>query len=566
MPEDVRDIIGKKEIIRSLQTSDYNDALPKHRIQMLDIENQIAAARRKLKQQQATQAALDGTPVVHTPSTEEIQSMVLTWFHELEWGNAPSIQRERGDYETEDAIEDALIGDLGALGDPFEGDRWVEAQTDALLAKNSIDIPKKSPEYQTVKTLVERGLIENRTRRLNDINRGRYKADSYFREIEYVSPLPDTVKRNAPRAKLTFGGVLEKYLAEKKVAPKTRDQYQQHSRRFIEFVGAGTPVEQIDRDAIVAYRELLKRVPANAVKLFPAKTFQQIADSPRAAKYAPLHPRSINKVLETLSSLFRFAEEWGFIARNPAKGLQLEIDTAGDPNRRRPYTMEELQRIFDAPLYRGCVNDESGFSRTGTQVIRRHRFWIPLIALYTGMRLNEICQLRLEDIKEENGIAYIDIRERREDGSIAPDKSLKNKAARRKVPIHPELQRIGLLDYVASLRAQNEERLFPALAYAKSGGYSDAFQKWYSRFLGTVGLKDGKGNGGLVFHSFRHTFRDRLREAEVNLEYANRLCGWTESNSTAADYGEGVSVAKLSEQIEKVSYLDLNLSHLYLSR
>lgn len=125
MPEDVRDIIGKKEIIRSLQTSDYNDALPKHRIQMLDIENLIAAARRKLKQQQAALATSEGTLPVHTPSTEEIQSMVLTWFHELELGNAPSIQRERGDHEAEDAIEDALIGDLGALGDPFEGDRWV---------------------------------------------------------------------------------------------------------------------------------------------------------------------------------------------------------------------------------------------------------------------------------------------------------------------------------------------------------------------------------------------------------------------------------------------------------
>lgn len=563
MPEDVRDIIGKKEIIRSLQTSDYNDALLKHRIQMFKVEDQIIAARRKLKQQEAAQATSEGAPPIQSLSIEEIQSIVLTWFHELELGNAPSIQRERGDYEAEDAIEDALLGDLGALGDPFEGDRWVEAQTDALLEKNSIDIPKSSPEYHTIKTFVKRGLSENYTRRLNDIGRGRYEADFYFREIEHVSPLPDAVKRNAPRAKLTFGGVLEKYLAEKKVAPKTRDQYEQHSRRFIEFVGAGTPVEQIDRDAIVAYRDLLKKIPSNAAKLFKGKTFQQIADSPRAAKYAPLHPRSINKVLETLSSLFRFAEEWGFIARNPAKGLQLEIDTAGDPNRRRPYTIEELQRIFDAPLYRGCMNDESGFARSGTQVIRRHRFWIPLIALYTGMRLNEICQLYLEDVKEENGVAYIDIRERRADGSIAPDKSLKNKAARRKVPIHPELQRIGLLDYAASLEAQSEERLFRALPYAKSGGYFDAFQKWYSRFLGTAGRKDDKSNGRLVFHSFRHTFRDRLREAEVFSEYVHRLGGWTESNSTAADYGEGVSVAKLSEQIDKVSYPDLILKHLW---
>lgn len=104
VPDDVRNIIGKKEIIRSLQTSDYQTALRKHRIVMFEVDNQIDAARRKLEQQQAAKAAQDGTPPIRALSTEEIQSIVLTWFHDLESGNAPSAEMAQGDPMSADAI------------------------------------------------------------------------------------------------------------------------------------------------------------------------------------------------------------------------------------------------------------------------------------------------------------------------------------------------------------------------------------------------------------------------------------------------------------------------------
>lgn len=51
---------------------------------MPDVENRIDAARRKLEQKQAALAAQNGPPIC-VLSTEEIQSIVLTWFHDLEW-------------------------------------------------------------------------------------------------------------------------------------------------------------------------------------------------------------------------------------------------------------------------------------------------------------------------------------------------------------------------------------------------------------------------------------------------------------------------------------------------
>ena len=80
--------------------------------------------------------------------------------------------------------------------------------------------------------------------------------------------------------------------------------------------------------------------------------------------------------------------------------------------------------------------------------------WLPLIALFTGMREAEICQLRAANIQEEDGITFINVAE--QDGT-----KLKTEAAIRKVPVHSELISCGLLEYVEHVRTQGHRQLFP---------------------------------------------------------------------------------------------------------
>lgn len=70
---------------------------------------------------------------------------------------------------------------------------------------------------------------------------------------------------------------------------------------------------------------------------------------------------------------------------------------------REQFTIEELNRLFRAPLYTGCVNDEGGYAKCGDNHPRRGRFWVPLLALFHGMRNNEACQIYTEDVKQEGG-------------------------------------------------------------------------------------------------------------------------------------------------------------------
>lgn len=65
-----------------------------------------------------------------------------------------------------------------------------------------------------------------------------------------------------------------------------------------------------------------------------------------------------------------------------------------------------------------------------------------------------------------------------------------------------------------------------------------------------------------VFHSFRHSYRDVLREADVSVEAVRALGGWS-TGRTEDDYGSGLRASTLASAIEAVRYDGLDLEHLY---
>ena len=76
-------------------------------------------------------------------------------------------------------------------------------------------------------------------------------------------------------------------------------------------------------------------------------------------------------------------------------------------------------------------------------------YWIPIIALYTGMRLEEIGQLLVSDIKCKNSIWYFDV-------NSSEDKQLKNKSSVRRVPIHYDLIELEFIKYMKEFTCLSE--------------------------------------------------------------------------------------------------------------
>jgi integrase len=299
----------------------------------------------------------------------------------------------------------------------------------------------------------------------------------------------------------------------------------------------------------------LQRIPPNATKKFPEKSLEYAAEQRAKHSLPGLNPQTINSHLNKMSTLFNWAVKEELMDKNPAVGLAIEIEPHSDEDGRRSFTRDELKAIFNAPLFTGCRDDERNFSKPGPNKPRRSRFWIPLIALFAGMRQNEICQLLPSDIDEIAGIPVIRVQKTK------PWQKLKSRQARRVVPIHPELIRIGLLNYVRDVRKVGSPLLFPDLKIGPRGYMSEAFQKRFNTFLKSIYITDGDA----TFHSFRHTWRDALRQARAPEERVQAVGGWTGigQDKRYGDWFENPElIEEIAKEIAKVEYRGLDLSHL----
>lgn len=207
-----------------------------------------------------------------------------------------------------------------------------------------------------------------------------------------------------------------------------------------------------------------------------------------------------------------------------------------------PFTKDELKKIFDPLTYPRVMDIKYSY-----------RYWIPLIALYSGMRLNEICQLYLDDIKVNKGVWYFDISDERKDQHI------KNSQSKRLVPIHSKLLELGIIEYANKVREvkvnnKHQDRLFYQLNYSVKNHYIQAISQWFGRYLKKIGI-DSRSK---VFHSFRHTVKPYLRDAGISKEYQNLLCGWIGDDEGERTYGGNVSIKKLYSELSKLKYPFLN--------
>ena len=323
---------------------------------------------------------------------------------------------------------------------------------------------------------------------------------------------------------------------------RTLESYGTTGRWITEFFGSETPVRQITREQCRGFVAFLQRVPANAHKRFPDLTLKQAvevtADLPNIER---INAANVNAYLNKFAGALNWAEQEGLIDRNPARGLRV-ADPVRKRDKRHPFSHEQLQSIFNAPLYRGCVDDWSRYARVGPNVIRRARFWVPLIGLFSGLRLNEICQLDLADMIVLDGVLCFSVKAAPQSVS---QKRVKNVASERIVPVHADLRRLGFENYFADRRQGVGGKLFPELKIGSTGYHSKAMSQWFSRFLIACGVKQPL----ICFHSFRHNFRDGLRASGVNRDLSLALGGWTSDASASAvadNYGSDLApVARL---------------------
>lgn len=382
-----------------------------------------------------------------------------------------------------------------------------------LLQKNLVGLlPEKSPEKVMDQFLSE---IEN--------------IKSTF---GYKPPFSIATKWGVKKAnKLLFSVVVQKYLDDCPAdAHSTRVHKESTYIQFREIMG-NMVFKDIGIEEARHFKSCLLKLPANAKRVLNAKSLENI-DWDKLTTDKPLHPRTINNRLSYIGALFNWALKTGYYdGQNPFMGLLIPKSQKVVSSRCHPFKPEELEILFHSSLYKDSAQSSM--------------IWVPLIGLYSGMRLNEICQLYVADVRQEEGVYIFDVND---DGD---DKGLKNSSSRRKVPIHKELIRKGLLEYINQQHSKGEQRLFSDIPMGSSAkNYSSTFTKRFWRLLVALEIK----RQGLSFHSLRHTFIDGLRNSGVERSIAMTITGHQSSKEVHDAYGYGYNLPILQEAINKLSF------------
>lgn len=257
--------------------------------------------------------------------------------------------------------------------------------------------------------------------------------------------------------------------------------------------------------------------------------------------------KNTNKYLNSLRALLNFAVSEDLIPGNPANGIKAAVKDSEEDDR-KPFSLDALSTIFNSPVYAKGDRPLGGGGEAA--------YWLPLLGLFTGARLEELGQLHPDDVHEESTpdmslTAWV-IRVRNGEGQ-----HLKNTGTnRRRIPMHQALIDLGFLDYVKAAKAKQQHRIFDKLKLNKYGKHTDAWSKWFGRYLRqTCGIKDT----ALVFHSFRHTFKDYCRAASIPEDVHDALSGHG-SDSVARQYGGSYPLAPMVENMKRYKVYGLVLS------
>ena len=189
----------------------------------------------------------------------------------------------------------------------------------------------------------------------------------------------------------------------------------------------------------------------------------------------------------------------------------------------KPFLDADLRDLFSSwPM----APYEAGSGGSLREDAQPYRFWLMPLGIFTGARLNELCQLQVRDvIKDSDGVHLISINDN------AELKSLKNEQSRREIPISSHLINIGFLQFVAERRQAGGDHamLFDELEYRNYHQYS----RGPSRFF--CGPRTGAGfigrycpqasSGGFNFKSFRRTFALQLEKSHVPAHTIAQLMG-----------------------------------------
>jgi len=320
--------------------------------------------------------------------------------------------------------------------------------------------------------------------------------------------------------------------------------------RFIELVG-DKPIQSYVREHLGEFYTVALKVPAKwgQTPEWRNMTWKDLVAATKGDETIPrLTKRTLERHFHALGGLFKHYKQIGkYKGENPANGFTFPSGKGKSVTLgfdRQMWEGEKIVQLFGSPLWQGCKTENKRYL-DGNLIIKDDKYWLPLLGLYHGNRLEEFAQLTRADILSEDGITYFNLQDELEGNH------LKNEQSKRRVPVHPMLIKWGFLDYVDEVTSASEDRIFPQLQRAgPDNKFGVTFSKWFTRYRQKIGAYER----GLDYHSFRHGVVTKLYEASVASVVINQLVGHEGQGTGQQEYLKGLSIQKLYKGISRVNW------------
>jgi integrase len=330
---------------------------------------------------------------------------------------------------------------------------------------------------------------------------------------------------------------------------QTRRQTKVSLRFFADFT-KDAPLDSVTRQNVAAFIDALSKLdPVYGKRGEDKLDFDALLKKYSTVPGKGLSVKTLKRHCGAVAGLFEWAREEGHVAGdNPAKGHHFG-KYKGTAKEREPFSSQELRSLIGGPIF--AIPYEQRVQPKDHSVETALRWLIP-IALYTGMRLDEICGLRVIDVCEDGGIEFFNVRS-------YEGHRLKTPASERLVPIHPALIEIGFGDYHAHVQEAGKKFLFPAL----NCGGPDEKRSWYIGKRFTAYRRDLEIPDTKVFHSFRKNVATILEQERIPENEAAQLLGHKKPKITYGLYSGGLGLKELKRVVDAIKYPNLGLSHLH---
>ena len=338
-------------------------------------------------------------------------------------------------------------------------------------------------------------------------------------------------KRNALRAMLTGEGAFAISAARKaRAAVDTADANEPTAGKHTldSVVGRWAAERAPSKRGIAAHRAVAQWFNERTGDLFVERiTKRDVVEFKDKLVAEGKSPANIKVKLSRLRTLLNYAVENDIIAKNPTDGVKI-ADNRRAKDKRRGFTRVELKALFSGPVHALGARPIGGGGEAS--------YWLPLLALYTGARQTELGQLHPDDVYEEEYdaddgdkqsawvVRFADNAER--------GQRVKTEGSERRVPIHSDLIELGFLRVVSDALADGRDRIFSDIKPTAADELMGSWSKWFGRYRRSLGVESRL----TPFHSFRHSFKDNVRECGLQTEVHNAITGH-ESGDVSDQYG-----------------------------